>query len=98
MSEVSITKEEIIRRLKEMGVLPGTWTEDKLIPHIGTKFYGFCNGYFDDDYGEKVVEAIGHDWIVVRNENETPLLAEFTPRTVFQELEMIREWMKKEGY
>jgi hypothetical protein len=34
---------------------------------IGTVLYGFCGGYFARDlYGDKRVEAVGADWIVVR--------------------------------
>jgi hypothetical protein len=35
---------------------------------IGTILYGYCGGYFGrDSYEAKRVEAIGVDWIVVRN-------------------------------
>lgn len=34
---------------------------------IGQVLYGYCNGYFGrDSYNNKRVEAIGYDWIVVR--------------------------------
>lgn len=34
---------------------------------IGTKLYGFCGGIFGrDSYGDKRVEAVGVDWVVVR--------------------------------
>ena len=36
---------------------------------IGTPLYGYCGGYFGrDSYADKRVEAIGHDWIVVRDD------------------------------
>ena len=35
---------------------------------IGITLYGFCNGFFGrDSYGEKVIMAVGDDWVVVRN-------------------------------
>lgn len=34
---------------------------------VGDTIYGFCNGHFGrDSYGEKVVEGIGPDWVIVR--------------------------------
>ena len=40
---------------------------------IGTILYGYCGGYFDhDSYGNKRVEAIGADWIVVRDDDGKP--------------------------
>jgi dTDP-4-amino-4,6-dideoxygalactose transaminase len=45
---------------------------------IGTILYGYCNGWLDDDYwGEKVIEAIGPDWVIARNEKGEPLFASF---------------------
>ena len=39
---------------------------------IGTVLYGYCGGLFGrDSYGRKRVEAIGHDWVVVRDERDT---------------------------
>lgn len=33
--------------------------------NIGTKIYGYCNGYFGrDDYGAKIIVAEGRKWIV----------------------------------
>jgi hypothetical protein len=45
---------------------------------IGTKLYGYCNGYFGEDYTEKVIEAVGKDWLVVRNDDGKPLFGEFS--------------------
>ena len=37
---------------------------------VGTPLYGFCGGYLHrDSYGDKRVEAVGIDWVVVRCEN-----------------------------
>jgi len=34
---------------------------------VGDKLHGLCGGAFgSDSYGEKTVEAIGRDWVVVR--------------------------------
>lgn len=34
---------------------------------VGAVFRGFCHGAFGrDSYDDKRVEAIGHDWVVVR--------------------------------
>ena len=38
---------------------------------VGSLLYGYCGGEFGrDSYGTKRVEAIGADWIVVRDVNE----------------------------
>lgn len=38
--------------------------------YVGTILDGYCNGYFGrDSYGEKKIEAVGADWIVVREEH-----------------------------
>ncbi|MDF2534215.1 MAG: hypothetical protein K0R18_372 [Bacillales bacterium] len=38
----------------------------------GMKLYGFCEGYFGrDSYGDKIIEGIGMDWIVAREEGAT---------------------------
>lgn len=33
---------------------------------VGTTLYGYCEGYFGEWYEDKVIEAIGWDWLVVR--------------------------------
>jgi hypothetical protein len=45
----------------------------------GVVLHGFCNGFFGrDSYGDKVIEAIGPDWVVAREEHEEePLFASF---------------------
>lgn len=38
--------------------------------HLGATLYGYCGGMFGrDSYGEKVVEGLGHDWCVAREDN-----------------------------
>lgn len=35
---------------------------------VGTQLYGFSGGYFGrDSYSDKRVEALGDDWVVVRD-------------------------------
>jgi hypothetical protein len=63
---------------------------------VGTRLHGFCGGYFGrDSYGEKVVEAVGSDWIVVREEDGTPNWAYVFDGWPTQE-EML-EWTKNRG-
>ena len=39
-----------------------------MTPEIGTELYGSCNGFFGrDSYRPKRIEALGADWVVVRN-------------------------------
>lgn len=60
----------------------------------GDKLYGFCNGYFGRDYYEtKIVEAIGVDWLVVREENSgTPIMCNFDAMDTEQIVEYLKEW------
>lgn len=50
--------------------------------NIGKKIYGFCNGFFGDDYENKRIEAEGEDWIVARpyREDAEAVLASFISR------------------
>jgi hypothetical protein len=48
------------------------------IPRVGERFNSYCNGMFGrDEYGEKRVEAVGCDWIMVRTENNYPVVGYF---------------------
>ena len=69
---------------------------------VGQILKGFCNGYFGrDSYGEKRIEAVGPDWIVVRdyeysfrdNENGTPNLARFDSHEQMHEL--VADWFEE---
>lgn len=43
---------------------------------IGQKLYGYCGGVFGrDSYDNKHVEAVGIDWVVVREDDGTPNFA-----------------------
>ena len=53
---------------------------------VGDLLEGFCNGYFGRDfYGLKRVEAVGADWVVVRDE-EDHLLGFASGPTINQDL------------
>ena len=53
---------------------------------VGMTIYGFCNGYFGrDSYAPKRIEAIGEDWLVVR-EHGKPVFATFDSREEMTEL------------
>jgi hypothetical protein len=48
--------------------------------NVGTRLYGYCGGQFGrDSYDEKVVEAIGRDWVVVRDSMDDALFANVEP-------------------
>lgn len=53
---------------------------------VGVVLYGFCGGYFGrDSYADKRVEAIGADWVIVRNlDDNRPEFAELAPETLTQ--------------
>lgn len=43
---------------------------------IGQVLYGFCGGFFGrDSYKDKRIEAVGIDWVVVREEDGEPNFA-----------------------
>lgn len=45
-------------------------TRDDEPLRVGDVLYGFCGGAFGrDSYADKRVEAIGADWVVVREDN-----------------------------
>jgi len=45
---------------------------------IGTVLHGFCNGFFGrDSYNDKVIEGIGKDWVVARDECGNAVFADF---------------------
>lgn len=61
---------------------------------VGMTLSGFCNGAFGrESYGEKVVEAFGDDWIVVREEGK-PVFANFYSNA--QMLEYVEDWTSGE--
>lgn len=56
---------------------------------VGEVLYGFCNGYFGrDSYDDKRVEAVGADWMIVR-EGEFPRALTIVPDGIE---EMAKEW------
>lgn len=72
---------------------------------IGSKLYGFCEGYFGrDSYNEKIIEAIGRDWVVVRERvyvndckesYDAPNLAFFKNYTHEEMMKKLEEWSKE---
>lgn len=55
-------------------------------PESGDTLYGFCEGFFGrDSYGDKVVVAVGRDWIVCREEGE-PVFAAVPPERLAKHL------------
>ena len=52
----------------------------------GDTLYGFCAGHFGRDWwGDKVVVALGRDWVVAR-ENGHPVFAAVDPADLVQYL------------
>ena len=62
---------------------------------VGMMIYGYCNGYFGrDSYEPKRIEALGHDWVVVREEEGFPNFARFNSSETMEKL--LAEWAKEE--
>jgi len=70
--------------------------ENKMIL-VGQIIYGYCEGYFGrDSYGEKIIEAIGANWIVARDiDNRTVSFATFD--TQDEMIECIKKWSVKDN-
>jgi len=59
---------------------------------VGKLLYGYCGGYFGrDSYDVKRIEAIGADWVVVR-ENSRPNFASF--ESTEKMMKLIKDWGK----
>jgi len=51
---------------------------------VGDILYGYCGGMFGrDSYDDKRVEAIGSDWVVLREDGK-PLMYEGSPEDMLQ--------------
>jgi len=51
-------------------------TDMRLLLAVGDYVYGFCNGWFGRDFFDKGrVEAVGRDWVVVREDDGGPVFA-----------------------
>lgn len=63
----------------------------------GVKLYGYCGGYFERlNFSDKVIEAMGNDWVVVRDANG-PHFASFSSREKM--LRLLSEWTGElQGY
>jgi hypothetical protein len=53
---------------------------------VGSVLYGYCGGIFGDFYGDKVVEAIGSGWVVVRTEG-LAILGDIRPEQLVEYLD-----------
>ena len=63
-----------------------------ITPEPGDILYGFCGGYFGrDSYREKVVVALGRDWIVAR-EDGRPVFAAVDPARLGDYLKPDEDW------
>ena len=64
--------------------------------NIGTKIYGYCNGYFGrDDYSAKIIIAEGRKWIVcsyLYEDNDYVTCVNFD--TEAEKEECIKRWSK----
>ena len=59
------------------------------LPRVGLLLKGYCNGYFGrDSYGDKRIEAIGADWVVVRVDDGEPDFAAFENPTDMNDILM----------
>ena len=69
---------------------------------IGKKLYGYCDGAFGESYNDKIIEAVGKDWVVAREEPfEELVIAQFCEGE-FDTLEEAMEnhlskWSKEEA-
>lgn len=68
---------------------------------VGTKIYGYCNGYFGrDDYDDKIIILEGRKWIVcsyLDTDNDYVTCVNFD--TEEEKIECIKRWMEdKEEY
>jgi len=67
---------------------------------IGKVLKGYCDGWFGrDGYGDKTIEAVGSDWVVVRYDEDStfgnhPSIAIFD--TEEDLVVLIEKWLKEE--
>lgn len=63
---------------------------------VGTLLRGYCGGVFRNVYAKKRIEAIGADWIVVRDQREhQPHFAAFLNTADMRET--VEEWIADPG-
>lgn len=65
---------------------------------VGTKIYGYCNGYFGrDDYDDKIIILEGLKWIVCAYlDDDIITCANFDSEE--EKIECIKKWSVKENY
>jgi hypothetical protein len=65
--------------------------------NIGTKIYGFCNGYFGrDDYTDKIIIAEGKNWIVCAYLDDSDNVTFVSFNNEKEKQECINKWMQNE--
>lgn len=62
-------------------------TQD-VFTYLGKRLTGYCNGFFGEDYDDKIIEAIGKNWIVVR-------IGDKTRYTDFKNEKMMLKYLKR---
>lgn len=69
-----------------------TLTLPMILP-VGAMLYGYCNGFFGrDSYCNKRVEAVGADWLVVRDADGDAQFCYFTEEP---SAAMLESWKTK---
>ena len=70
--------------LRDHGLTPSVDAPKTEAPlRVGDPLYGFCGGYFGRDaWVDKHVEAVGTDWVVVRDEYGAAWFAAVDPEVL----------------
>ena len=63
--------------------------------YVGTRLYGYLNGHFDGEHGGSYrIEAVGVDWLVIRNHEGVPQFQRFDSTEVMEK--MVVKWSNPE--
>jgi len=65
-----------------------------IFDYLGFKLHGYCNGFFGENYDDKLIEAMGRNWIVVRIGKETKY-ADFKNDKMM--LKYLKRWTNKQN-
>ena len=61
--------------------------------YIGITLYGYCDGFFGRDYGDKTIVYVGDDWCVVRLEDDTLAFTQFLPGWQLEQMhDLLKKW------
>jgi hypothetical protein len=66
-----------------------------MILRVGAILYGTCGGVFRDSYGENRIEAIGADWVVVRDDRGRPQCEAVDPEDLVEYLTKPEDWVDR---